>query len=356
MKREVSRVVKRGHDGATLGWWFRATCYATAFAYMHYLWVVQGSSWPLAVCYGVIKALVGMNIQHDANHGSVITAHPSWTWINDMIGFFADLIGGNKFLWLEQHWMHHAFTNHHEHDPDAFAGEPLLLFRQFPTGQNKGSWIHQFQAWLFFPAVALYWFGQVLDINQVLELQHGGSKAAGFHMDSDYISRRRYAAVAIRCLYLYLNIVRPFQIHGLGWTPLGHIIVMGISGSLVLGTLFSVSHNFEAARRLETKSSSDANNNKAVCWYAAQVESSCNYGGLIASWFTGGLNYQIEHHLFPRMSSAWFPVIAPTVRRVCKKHGVQYIHYSSLWQNLLSTLRYLRQNGVSNTDYLVPSQ
>ena len=82
------------------------------------------------------------------------------------------------------------------------------------------------------------------------------------------------------------------------------------------------------------------------CWFKSQVETSSTYGGLIAGMLTGGLNFQVEHHLFPRMSSAWYPYIAPTVRRVCKKHGVRYAYYPWVWQNLWSTFKYMHQAGT----------
>ena len=63
------------------------------------------------------------------------------------------------------------------------------------------------------------------------------------------------------------------------------------------------------------------------CWYAAQAAASCSYGGVVAAFWTGGLNLQIEHHLFPRLSSWQYPYIAPIVRRICAKHKVPYHYY-----------------------------
>merc|ERR1719384_2030204 len=85
-----------------------------------------------------------------------------------------------------------------------------------------------------------------------------------------------------------------------------------------------------------------------VCWFKAQVETSCTYGGMVAGWLTGGLNFQVEHHLFPRMSSAHYPYIAPKVREICKKHGVQYIYYPWVWQNFFATVKYMNQAGTAS--------
>jgi fatty acid desaturase len=118
---------------------------------------------------------------------------------------------------------------------------------------------------------------------------------------------------------------------------------MGIAGSLALGLLFTLSHNFENADRDPTKSVRETG--EPVCWFKAQVQTSSTYGGILAGWLTGGLNFQVEHHLFPRMSSAWYPYIAPTVREICKKHGVNYTYYPWVWQNLYSTLKYTHEVG-----------
>ena len=297
---------------------------------IQYSWSVHGSSFTLAILMGVTKALVGLNVQHDANHGAVSRQFP---WINEALGFAADWIGGNKYLWRQQHYMHHSFTNHPQKDPDVL---PCYVFKFF---QFLPVWIS------FFPMVALYWFWQVFSLSSLWNLQHDGALAAGFDTAKGNHTQRRFLSLVLRSLYIYLNILRPFQVQNQGWVALGHIVLMGASGSLVLGTLFSLSHNFEkeAIRSLNQNKSSKEMQSK--CWFRDQVETSCSYGGYMASWCTGGLNYQIEHHLFPRMNSAWYPIITDTVKSVCKEHGVKYTYFPTVWKNLLSTLRSLDSKG-----------
>ena len=121
------------------------------------------------------------------------------------------------------------------------------------------------------------------------------------------------------------------------------MLFRSIAGSLTLGLLFTLSHNFENADRDPTKSMRETG--EPVCWFKAQVETSSTYGGMISGWLTGGLNFQVEHHLFPRMSSAWYPYIAPTVRQICEKHGVRYAYYPWVLQNMYSTLKYTHEVG-----------
>jgi len=127
----------------------------------------------------------------------------------------------------------------------------------------------------------------------------------------------------------------------------GNILLLGAAESLFLAILFSLSHNFVNADRDPTHilERQKGGKQEPVDWFKAQVETSCTYGGFISGAITGGLNFQVEHHLFPRMSSAWYPFIAPKVREICKKHDVHYAYYPWVWQNLWSTLTYMDAAG-----------
>jgi acyl-lipid (7-3)-desaturase (Delta-4 desaturase) len=198
-------------------------------------------------------------------------------------------------------------------------------------------------------ALAGYWLSSVFN-SEIFDLRQGGAKSVGVKMDSDYIVKSRKYAIALRLLYIYTNAVAPFQKQGgFSWNVLGHVLVMGASSSLTLAILFALSHNFEHVDRDPTyKARHGSSDNEQVCWFKSQVETSSTYGGFISGCLTGGLNFQVEHHLFPRMSSAWYPYIAPTVRDVCQKHGVQYAYYPWVWQNLISTIKYLHQAGTGS--------
>jgi len=124
----------------------------------------------------------------------------------------------------------------------------------------------------------------------------------------------------------------PILHHGL-WVGLGYLMIcLTILGTILVLT-FSPNHLFD-----EVKEIKDAGN---VCWAKLQIECSANYCGFWMTLFTGSLNYQIEHHLFPRMHAWHYPKIAPVVRRICEKHGVQYVHFPTFyeaWKAVLSKL------------------
>ena len=96
------KIVRRGKEFGTFGWYFRAISYITLFFGLQYLWVSPQypTSYGLAVIYGIAQAFIGLNVQHDANHG----AASKKPWVNHLFGLGADFIGGSKWLWMEQHW------------------------------------------------------------------------------------------------------------------------------------------------------------------------------------------------------------------------------------------------------------
>ena len=175
--------------------------------------------------------------------------------------------------------------------------------------------------------------------------QHAGTADVIMNWRNDYIRSKRYVGWVLRAVYLAINVLSPF-LHHAPATALYHIWIFSTVESLMLSTLFSLSHNFESVDRdptIATRNSKDGETK--TCWAKSQVETSSTYGGHVAGWITGGLNFQIEHHLFPRMSSAWYPYIAPTVRKVCEKHGVKYSYYPTVFENLVSTFTYMHRSG-----------
>jgi acyl-lipid (7-3)-desaturase (Delta-4 desaturase) len=343
LKSEIFKIVRRGHEFGTFGWYFRAIVYLSIFFYFHYLWAFGsiGPTVALAIVYGISKAMVGMNVQHDANHGAS-SKNPA---INDFFGLGADWIGGSKWLWMEQHWTHHSYTNHPEKDPDAFGAEPFLLFSDYPLGHPKRTWFHRYQVFFYLFVLAGYWLSSVFN-PEILDLKQRGAMGVGLRMDNDFIKSRRKYAIFWRIYYIATNVVLPFYRFGFTSQMFGLIMLMGASESLALAVLFSLSHNFINSDRDPLTSSKKAG--EPVCWYKTQVETSCTYGGFLAGCFTGGLNFQVEHHIVPRMSSAYYPYIAPKIREICAKHNVRYVYYPWVWQNFISTLKYINVAGTGD--------
>ena len=172
-----------------------------------------------------------------------------------------------------------------------------------------------------------------------------------------FLTKQKSTAVAFRVFYFLRIILAPWLLAG---TPLVvSLFLVSFVAGICLTFLFVVSHNFEgsdrdplklsnaeAGNKSKKKNKHEEGNDAPVCWYKAQVETSCTYGGMTAMLLTGGLNYQIEHHLFPRLSSWFYPRIQSDIRQCCERHQVVYKYYPTLWDNTMSMLRYMRKVGV----------
>jgi len=338
LKAAVQKVVKPNERFATFGFKVRCAFYCSLYAVLMASYVTYGSSWALCTALGVAQAFIGLNVQHDANHGAV-SANPFW---NDLLGFGADLIGGSKYLWLQQHWTHHAFTNDIERDPDAKSTDPFFLFHNYPQDSMMRKAVHAFQHFWMLPILSFYWLSSILSPEILTATQASVKASSDVNFENSYLRKARPVTWALRAFYCACACFSPFMHHD--WsTALLHVWYMSVVESLTLAIPFALSHNFEDSERDPIAESRLSG--QPVDWYKSQVETSSTYGGKIAGYLTGGLNFQIEHHCFPRMSSAWYPYIQPAVREVCKKHGVRYAYYPTFFSNWFSTIKYVQDAG-----------
>ena len=177
---------------------------------------------------------------------------------------------------------------------------------------------------------SLYWLSSIFSFEIITGLQYSVNKYSEINFNNSYIQSKKDISVILRLLYLYLKCFSQFKHYDTA-LALVYILYTSFIASLTLAIPFSLSHNFENVERFPSKKD----------WYKSQVETSSTYGGKYVGYLCGGLNYQIEHHLFPRMSSAWYPYIQDTVMRVCKKHNVKYTYYPTFLDNFKSTIKYV---------------
>ncbi len=131
---------------------------------------------------------------------------------------------------------------------------------------------------------------------------------------------------------LYLPLSTFGILHGLGL-----FLTIEAVGSFLLSVLFSISHNLDDAK--------DAHDDDGNDWGIMQTCHSANYGGIIGSILSGGLNLQIEHHLFPQMPWVKYVEIVPIVKDECRKRKVKYNQYSTAFPMIWDFLKFLRNVG-----------
>ena len=210
----------------------------------------------------------------------------------------------------------------------------------------------------------LSFYGPTVVFNpmHITTMRHNDNVAASVGK-TDYMKMQKKIAIVLRIFYFARIIAAPWYF-GDANLLVGALVPNLVNG-ILLTFVFVVSHNFLGSDRNPTAfSSASIPSSSAVaveatkkeekdgddvrpCWYKAQAETSCTYGGTIGMLLTGGLNLQIEHHLFPRLSSWYYPTIQEDVRACCEKHGVRYAYFPTLFHNVRDMLLYIQKVGIA---------
>lgn len=275
--------------------------------------------WP-SVIGGVVAGWIGLNVQHDANHGAV-SKNPA---VNRYLGLSQDLIGGSALGWMISHdTIHHVFCNDLDRDHDLAI--PLVRL------SSKVQWQ------LMFVVQQLYlWFLEAM-FGVVHIIYNGMVTLAGPNEDQKVFASY-WQTHKILFLVNMARIALNFLLFP-NWNTAIMLLAYHAAGGFYLAFFFVISHNFQGVKK-------DGVDATKGCFVRNQVETSSNVGGWLLAQFNGGLNYQIEHHLFPRVHHSNYHYLAPVVRSVCQKHGIQYVHFPTLWDNVASTFAHLKDMGT----------
>eukprot|EP01134_Creolimax_fragrantissima_P001003 CFRG1003T1 len=324
IKSAVRRVLPVQHWWAPPSWYVKATFIISCTFYCDYVWISSGPTVLLAVVTGLLYALIGLNIQHDANHGAVSRT----PIVNRLFGYTQDYIGGSSMLWIRQHVVgHHTHCNRHQFDPDTKGGHVITLSRYSLPKE-----FHYIQQYYFLPLIHMLGFQWIFSgMYDLVYLQYKGEK-----LPQSYRNERKIA-IAFRIFFYVRRFIIPFALYPSWHTLFCTYLYIGI-GALYLGFFFILSHIFVGTKSLPK----DAHH---VDWARHQIESSSVVCGTKLAISNGGLNYQIEHHLFPRMAHAHYSLIQPIVKKVCEENHVTYKQFGSIIENLESTFCQLKALG-----------
>lgn len=282
-------------------------------------------------CCGMIFAMggIGFGFAHDACHGAFAQKR---RW-NRLAGLGYDLMGASSYVWRWKHnILHHGSPNHLHHDPDIQTAPFLRVSREQPK-----TWFNQFQH-LYFPLL----YALILIRWQLW--QDFATYGKGELLGRKFVRPRGLDGVIFwsgKSFSIFFSFVFPAFYHPVSKVLLAYFVVMGGLG-LLLGTLIQVAHCTEGA---SYESLSEGN----TLSQAEQVKRSANFSprNHFLTWYTGGLNYQIEHHLFPSIASVHYPALAVIVRRICQDFGVPYVCYDNGFDCLRAHVRHLKHIGNS---------
>lgn len=294
-------------------------------------------SWAVIVLFvlmGFALAGIGMSVMHDANHG----AYSRNVNVNRWLGYSLNMIGGMVFNWKIQHnVLHHTYTNVHGSDDDI---ADKLILRLSPHSDVKK--VHRFQyiyVFFFYSILTLYW-GLAKDFIQFFKYKNEGSNRFSKKENRKYFA----TMVFIKLMFFTYMIILPVAWNGYsaGLIIGGFLLMNAISG-LVLGLVFQLAHSVEEA---EFPVPNDANIIENE-WAIHQLETTVNFAreNKLLSWYVGGLNYQVEHHLFPNICHVHYPEVSKIVEQTAKEFNVSYRCTPTIREAVASHMNMLKKLG-----------
>ena len=315
--------------------WKGALQMGTAIAL--YVWVVFFTPGPvvaalicalLGICFGAI----GFNIMHEGCHQS-FSRHG---WLNKLTGYSLNFLGGSAYFWKQKHNIsHHTYTNIEGMDHDI----DLAPFMRLHENQ-KHYWFHRFQHyyWVFLYSLAYLSWILLDDFKRYFSGRMGSGAEKKALAPSEHVI---FWATKLSFFALYLVI--PILMVGWAQALIGFAIVAAVCG-IFISIVFQLAHVVEPTQF----PAPDAQSNKVPTeWAIHQLATTANFAtrSRITSWLLGGLNFQVEHHLFPRISHVHYPQINRLVKESCQEFGIQYTEFPTMLGALKSHVLHIRKMG-----------
>ncbi len=290
--------------------------------------------WSILLLFGVlgfVQGLVGFNIMHDACHDSFSTKKK----INYFFGLSMNALGTDAHMWRQKHnIVHHTYTNVDGIDDDI-AKTPFLRMSE----TQKRYKAHRFQHIYLTPLYGIstmYWI--------TLKDWESYFNRKEFNVAVERMKPLDHVMFwSTKLIYFGLYFVIPGMLFGFGWAFLGFAIMHFVLGSF-MSFVFQLAHvvenvEFEHSHGEHTEINSE--------WAVHQINTTSDFAvnNKLVTWCLGGLNFQVEHHLFPRISHVHYPKIQKIVEGVCEEFGVEYRSYATTRQALASHFRHMKRLG-----------
>ncbi len=281
-----------------------------------------------SVFFGCLIAAIGFNVMHDGSHGSF----SKYAWLNKLASSSISVLGASRFMWGMKHvTIHHTYTNIDGVDDDIEVG---VFMRMAPT--QKHYLLHRFQHiyfWFLYMLLYIFWIF-FTDYKKYFSKKIGSVsiKSMTFMEHFEFWSVKLYHAFAFVILPIYM----------LGWLSwlVGFIVATFVAG-FVLSIVFQLAHTVE---HTEFPVAIQPENKMPDEFATHQISTTANFAtkSKLVSWLVGGLNYQIEHHLFPKISHVHYPAISKIVKQACKDFKIKYIEYPTVASAIKAHVNYLR--------------
>jgi linoleoyl-CoA desaturase len=293
-------------------------------------WVMAG----LWAFMGVASAGIGFSVMHDANHGSYSKNQKVNTWL----GFLLNFIGGSATNWKLQHnFLHHSFTNIEGMDEDI---DPGIVMRLSPHKERLE--IHKWQhiyGWFLYGLMTLSWVTSK-DYKQLKRYRDSGimekqSKSYRYLLTELIVSKVFF--------FTYLLLIPMIFSSAAWWQTLLFFILMHFIQGFILTIIFQPAHVMPSNEYPLPDPKGTIENS----WAIHQLHTTTNFSpySRMFSWYIGGLNYQIEHHLFPNICHIHYKSISPIVRETAREYGIPYHVQKNFIQALAEHYKMLKILG-----------
>ena len=289
----------------------------------------------LTFVIGIGMAGVGMNVMHDSNHESF----SSKKWVNKIMGSSMYILAGNVYNWKVQHnVLHHTFTNIPGFDEDIDAGRIIRFSKN-----AKWLQVHKFQKYY-----SIFLYG-LLTINWAI--------TTDFRQMHKYLKRKLSygkfpnpatewtTLIVTKIIYYLLWIVLPLLILDIAWWKvLIGFFVMHYTAGIILSVVFQLAHIVPMAEMPLP----DKEGNLEHTWAVHQLYTTANFApnNKFISWYTGGLNHQVEHHIFPHISHIHYGKIAKIVKETALEFNLPYNEYKTFHKAISEHFNQLKTLGA----------
>ncbi len=337
LKKRVNQYFEDKKKAATgnFGLYFKAAFFFLSYIglYVHLVFFTPPVWLAVIECVllGGFTAAIGFNVMHDGGHGS-FSKSKAW---NKVAAISVNFLGASHILWSMKHnIIHHTYTNIDGVDDDIEI-KPYLRM----CASQKRYKIHRFQhyyVWFLYSTLHILWIF-MLDYNKYFTKKIGSVPIKKMSV------KEHLGFWAAKILYAFFFVALPIYLLGFGTWLVGFLIATMVTG-FIISVVFQLAHTVEETAFPIPEGDTNKIENE---WAIHQVQTTANFAtkNRLISWLVGGLNFQIEHHLFPKISHVHYPAISKIIKQTCEDFNIKYIEFPRMRSAIASHTALLRRMG-----------
>lgn len=337
LKKRVNQyfIERKKSSAGNFGLYFKAVFFCAAYIalYIHLVYFTPVTWLAIIECvlFGVFTSAIGFNVMHDGGHGSFSNSKA----VNRLAAISVNFLGASSIMWNMKHnIIHHTYTNIDGVDDDIEI-KPYLRM----CATQKLHPLHRFQhyyVWVLYTMLHLIWIF-------LTDYQKYFKKKIGSVSIKKLTVKEHFGFWGAKLGYAIIFMVLPIIMVGFVKWMVGFLIASMVTG-FVISIVFQLAHTVEHTDFPLPVAATNKIENE---WAIHQVQTTANFAtkNKLISWFVGGLNFQIEHHLFPKVSHIHYPAISKIIKQTCNDFDVKYIEFTKMRHAIASHASYLRRMG-----------